>query len=305
MHAERAQSRACSDSIPLTRLLWRTATTLQFGADAVAVIEDPEPWQQTADPRARGRHPRCGPRSDRDRPAVHPRAPPAPSSAAFPGRSISPPARAMRVTLQSPDGFPRRSHRPGRGRPRRGGRGDRRGDLVRRTPRADHAPAIPWSCLPTTWPSRGGVAALHGATTSRTCRSSSPAPEPRSARSCDRDSHRAWRACQRTAATPTRRGRAWPLNSSGRPAPAVTRRWSSRPRSWPRGSSASPSGTGAAALPLADRCARIRCTARCARTARTQSAGADLSQEPRRLPLPRPPRDHESDSVRPARVMPT
>jgi len=26
--------------------LWRSATTLQFGADAIAVIDDPEPWQQ-------------------------------------------------------------------------------------------------------------------------------------------------------------------------------------------------------------------------------------------------------------------
>ena len=86
--------------------LWRSATSLQFGADAVAVIEDPEPWQQRLIRELEDGIPDA---------ALDPIAialgAPQDAAGAFIRRIAralsSPPARPQRVTLQSPDGFPR------------------------------------------------------------------------------------------------------------------------------------------------------------------------------------------------------
>lgn len=87
--------------------LWRSATTLQFGAEAVAVIEDPAPWQQ---------------RLIRELEHGIPDAALDPIAVAFgaPERAaegflrhiaralLGPAASPVEVTLQAPDGFPRR-----------------------------------------------------------------------------------------------------------------------------------------------------------------------------------------------------
>ena len=87
--------------------LWRSATTLQFGPDAVAVIEDPAPWQQ---------------RLIRELEHGIPDAALDPIAVAFGAperaagsfirriaRALVPPAPTpFAVALQTPDGFPRR-----------------------------------------------------------------------------------------------------------------------------------------------------------------------------------------------------
>ena len=86
--------------------LWRSATTLQFGADPVAVIEDPEPWQQRLIRELEDGIPDAA----LDPIAIALGAPEGAAGAFIRriSRALSsPPARAMRVTLQSPDGFPR------------------------------------------------------------------------------------------------------------------------------------------------------------------------------------------------------
>lgn len=86
--------------------LWRSATTLQFGAVAVAVIEDPAPWQQRLI-----RELEHGiPDAALDPIAI---ALGAPERAAegFVRRIsralLGPPSPPLRVALQTPDGFPR------------------------------------------------------------------------------------------------------------------------------------------------------------------------------------------------------
>lgn len=86
--------------------LWRSATTLQFGADAVAVIEDPQPWQERLI-----RELESGiPDAALDPVAMAFGAPEA-AADAFVHRIaralVSPPPPALRVCLQTPDGFPR------------------------------------------------------------------------------------------------------------------------------------------------------------------------------------------------------
>jgi len=86
--------------------LWRSATTLQFGADAVAVIDDPEPWQQRLIRELESGIPDA---------ALDPIAmafgAPEDAADAFVhriGRALlGPPAPPLRVVLQTPDGFPR------------------------------------------------------------------------------------------------------------------------------------------------------------------------------------------------------
>lgn len=86
--------------------LWRSATTLQFGADPVAVIEDPEPWQQRLIRELEDGIPDAA----LDPIAIALGAPEGAAGAFIRriSRALSsPPARAMRITLQTPDGFPR------------------------------------------------------------------------------------------------------------------------------------------------------------------------------------------------------
>jgi hypothetical protein len=86
--------------------LWRSATTLQFGADAVAVIDDPEPWQQRLIRELESGIPDA---------ALDPIAmalgAPEHAAVAFVRRIARaltvPPAPPLRVFLQTPDGFPR------------------------------------------------------------------------------------------------------------------------------------------------------------------------------------------------------
>ena len=86
--------------------LWRSATTLQFGADPVVVIDDPEPWQQRLI-----RELESGiPDASLDPTAM---ALGAPENAAETfvrriARALCPPATPRpRIALQSPHGFPR------------------------------------------------------------------------------------------------------------------------------------------------------------------------------------------------------
>lgn len=86
--------------------LWRSATTLQFGADPVAVIDDPEPWQQRLIRELEDGIPDA---------ALDPIAmalgAPEDAAHAFVRRIsralCTPPAPAPRIALQSPEGFPR------------------------------------------------------------------------------------------------------------------------------------------------------------------------------------------------------
>ncbi|SFS08039.1 hypothetical protein SAMN04487846_2319 [Microbacterium sp. cf046] len=86
--------------------LWRSATTLQFGADAVAVLDDPEPWQQ----RLLRELERGIPDAALDPIAIALGAPEA-AAGRFVRRIapalIGPPAPRVRVILQVPEGFPR------------------------------------------------------------------------------------------------------------------------------------------------------------------------------------------------------
>ena len=86
--------------------LWRSASALQFGADPIAVIEDPEPWQQRLI-----RELEDGIPDDALDPLAIALGAPEGAAVAFLHRISralsSPPAPPMRVTLQSPDGFPR------------------------------------------------------------------------------------------------------------------------------------------------------------------------------------------------------
>lgn len=86
--------------------LWRSATTLQFGADPVALIDDPQPWQQ----RLIRELERGIPEAALDPIAVALGAPEH-AAAAFVrrlGRALNAPsAPASRVALQSPHAFPR------------------------------------------------------------------------------------------------------------------------------------------------------------------------------------------------------
>jgi hypothetical protein len=85
--------------------LWRSATTLQFGAEAVAVLRDPSPWQL----RLIGELERGVPETALDPLAI---AFGAPENAAEDfvrdiGRALSPSSAPLRVALQSDERFPR------------------------------------------------------------------------------------------------------------------------------------------------------------------------------------------------------
>lgn len=86
--------------------LWRSATTLQFGADPVAVIDDPEPWQE----RLIRELERGIPDAALDPIAIALGAPEN-AAASFVSRIApalcAPTAPALRAALQSPHGFPR------------------------------------------------------------------------------------------------------------------------------------------------------------------------------------------------------
>ena len=145
-----------------------------------------------------------------------------------------------------------------------------------------------------------------GAATSRTSRSCSPAPGAEIGPFVRARAHaRASRASPRTAAMPTRRGRSLAAQLLGRPAPAASR--GDRVRGGVRGRAADQRGRAARApaTPLADAARRIRCTGRCAphrphAECRCRSLAGIATAA-----APACPRDHDSDSVRPARVMPT
>ena len=86
--------------------LWRSATTLQFGADPVVVIDDPEPWQQRLI-----RELESGiPDASLD-PIAMALGAPENAAEAFVrriARALCPPATPRpRIALQSPHGFPR------------------------------------------------------------------------------------------------------------------------------------------------------------------------------------------------------
>jgi hypothetical protein len=86
--------------------LWRSATTLQFGAEAVVVIDDPSPWQQRLIRELEGGIPDAA--LD---PVAQALGAPADAAEAFVrrirralARPVPPP---LRICLQTPDGFPR------------------------------------------------------------------------------------------------------------------------------------------------------------------------------------------------------
>jgi hypothetical protein len=86
--------------------LWRSATALQFGADAIAVVDDPTPWQQRlVHELARGIP------DDALEPVAAAFGAPDRAAAAFvrrlaPAMAIARPVEARRLTLQIPAAFP-------------------------------------------------------------------------------------------------------------------------------------------------------------------------------------------------------
>ena len=192
--------------------LWRSATTLQFGADPVAIVHDPAPWQQRlVHELARGipddalepvaaafGAPDAGGRRVR---APHP-----------PGARATRCARAAaRLTVQVPAGLPgRATPTPWRDALAASGFEVDLAPWYDAPDEADPGMRRPSSLLAEHVVHPRRAAAAHGERHPAPARSCSPAAASRSVPTCGPGAPPASRASPPTAATPTRRGRSSP-----------------------------------------------------------------------------------------------